>query len=79
MSTQATAVLWPPMPPTSAAHSARRDPVDLDLVTAGALVGLATGPFRVQQPGWRHEIRRRIGLAERLVRHAGEENLSVAS
>jgi aminoglycoside phosphotransferase (APT) family kinase protein len=55
------------------------DPVDLDLVTAGALVGLATGPFRVQQRGWRHEVRRRIGLAERLVRHAGEESLSVAS
>jgi hypothetical protein len=55
------------------------DPVDLDLVTAGALVGLATGPFRVQQHGWRHEVRRRLGLAERLVRYAGEKSLSAAS
>lgn len=55
------------------------DPVDLDLSTAGALVGLATGPFRVQQHGWRHEVRRRIGLAERFVRHAGEESLRIAS
>ena len=55
------------------------DPVELDLVTAGALVGLATGPFRVQQHGWRHAVRRRLGLAERLVRHAGEKSLSAAS
>ena len=55
------------------------DLVDLDLVTAGAVVGLATGPFRVQQQRWRREVRRRIGLAERLVRDAGEETLSVAS
>jgi hypothetical protein len=55
------------------------DPVDLDLVTAGALVGLATGPFRVQQHGWRHDVRRRLRLAERFARHAGEGSLSVAS
>lgn len=32
--------------------------------TAAALVGLATGPFRVQQPDWRRRVRRRLDAAE---------------
>lgn len=40
---------------------------ELDAVTAGVLVGLATGPFRIQQHNWRHEVRRTLGRAERLL------------
>jgi aminoglycoside phosphotransferase len=43
------------------------DPVELDVVTAAVLVGLATGPFRIQQHGWRHEVRRILGAAERML------------
>jgi hypothetical protein len=32
---------------------------------AAAVLGLATGPFRVQQPGWAEHTRARIGLAGR--------------
>ncbi len=32
---------------------------------AAAVLGLATGPFRVQQPGWADHTARRIALAER--------------
>ncbi len=34
----------------------RFDPAQLDLHTSAALVGLATGPFRVQGPNWRAEV-----------------------
>ncbi len=47
------------------------DPVDLRRTTAAALVGLATGPFRVQAPAWRHQVRRRIALAEAWATSAG--------
>ena len=40
------------------------DPVELRRTTAAALVGLATGPFRVQAPAWRRQVRRRITSAE---------------
>lgn len=40
---------------------------ELDAVTAGVLVGLATGPFRIQQHNWRHEVRRTLRRAERLL------------
>ena len=36
-----------------------------------SLVGLATGPFRVQAPAWRRQVHRRIGLAEAWARQAG--------
>jgi hypothetical protein len=47
------------------------DPGELRRTTAAALVGLATGPFRVQAPGWRAQVRRRIGLAEAWATAAG--------
>jgi aminoglycoside phosphotransferase (APT) family kinase protein len=43
------------------------DAATLDAVTAGVLVGLATGPFRIQQHNWRHEVRRTLRRAERLL------------
>jgi hypothetical protein len=43
------------------------DPVELDVVTGAVLVGLATGPFRVQQRGWRHDVRRLLGRADRMI------------
>lgn len=43
------------------------DASTLDAVTAGVLVGLATGPFRIQQHNWRHEVRRTLRRAERLL------------
>ncbi len=39
----------------------------LDAVTAGVLVGLATGPFRIQQHHWRREVGRTLRRAERLL------------
>jgi aminoglycoside phosphotransferase len=35
--------------------------------TAAVLVGLATGPFRIQQRGWRHDVRRHLATAEQVV------------
>ncbi len=43
------------------------DPHDLRLRTAAAILGFATGPFRVQEPSWRTATERRITLAERWV------------
>jgi Phosphotransferase enzyme family len=40
------------------------DLVELDHRIAAVVLGLATGPFRVQQRGWRREIPRRLALAE---------------
>ncbi len=39
------------------------DPVDLRRRTAAVVLGLATGPFRVQSPGWVAETRERIDAA----------------
>lgn len=39
------------------------DPVDLRRRTAAVVLGLATGPFRVQSPGWAAETRERIDAA----------------
>jgi aminoglycoside phosphotransferase (APT) family kinase protein len=52
------------------------DPDELDLVTAAALVGLATGPFRIQQRGWIREVERHLAAAEELARTADERSLS---
>lgn len=49
----------------------RTDPVELDTVTAAVLVGLATGPFRIQQDDWATVVRGRLDLAERLLDTAG--------
>ena len=47
------------------------DPADLRRTTAAALVGLATGPFRVQQRRWQRRVRRRIAAAEQWAAQAG--------
>lgn len=46
------------------------DPRDLRLRTAAVVLGLATGPFRVQQPGWLAETERRVALAESWIESA---------
>lgn len=48
----------------------RLDPVDLRLRAAARIVGLAAGPFRVQQQGWPTETSRRLALAEHWVESA---------
>jgi hypothetical protein len=52
---------------------------DLDLVTAAALIGLATNPFRTQRQRWPQAVRNRLSLASRLVERAGEKNLRISS
>ena len=46
------------------------DPSELRLRVAAAVLGFATGPFRVQHKNWRLETERRVSLAERWI--AGE-------
>jgi hypothetical protein len=41
------------------------DPAELHRRTAAVVLGLATGPYRVQQAGWQDATRRRLALAER--------------
>jgi len=41
----------------------RHDVADLDVHTAAALVGLATGPFRIQSDGWRTTVAELLALA----------------
>ena len=62
------------------------DPVALDRRVAAVIVGLATGPFRVQQKAWRKETSRRVALAQQWVTRAeraadarGERTLSARS
>jgi aminoglycoside phosphotransferase len=55
-----------------AAFDALADPADLRRRVAAVLVGLATGPFRVQERRWRAGTLRRLGLAERWLASAGE-------
>jgi hypothetical protein len=60
----------------------RVDPVDLRKRTAAVVLGLATGPFRVQQPNWPEETTKRIEIAEQWVDSAGrvdEKSLIPAS
>jgi aminoglycoside phosphotransferase len=47
---------------------------EIDVVTAAVLVGLATGPFRVQHHRWRHEVRRHLTAAERMLRGPDRTN-----
>lgn len=51
--------------------ASRTDPAVLDSVTAAVLVGLATGPFRIQQDDWATVVGGRLDLAERLLDTAG--------
>jgi hypothetical protein len=46
------------------------DPIALRLSTACTVLGLATGPFRVQSPRWRGETLARIEVAEQWVHSA---------
>jgi hypothetical protein len=41
------------------------NPVDLRARTAAAVLGLASGPFRVFEPNWPQAVERRVELAER--------------
>lgn len=43
------------------------DEPTLELTTAAALVGLATGPYRIQQTGWERTVVGQIELAEQIV------------
>jgi hypothetical protein len=47
------------------------DPVELRLNVAGAILGFATGPFRVQEQEWPTNTTRRIDLAHQWVESAG--------
>lgn len=53
------------------------DVAELDLVVAGVLVGLATGPFRIQRPRWQFAVRRRLALVERLASDPGLRRLRI--
>jgi aminoglycoside phosphotransferase (APT) family kinase protein len=44
------------------------DGEELDTTTAAVLVGLATGPFRIQQEGWREAVAVQLEAVERLLR-----------
>lgn len=58
------------------------DAVDLRLRTAAVVLGLATGPFRVQSPGWATETAKRIDAATEWVdsaRRVDERSLIPAS
>lgn len=46
------------------------DPSDLRLATAAAVLGFATGPFRVLQERWAWETERRIALCEQWIESA---------
>lgn len=46
----------------------RLDPIDVRRRAAARILGLAAGPFRVQQSGWPVETMRRLALAEMWLR-----------
>ncbi len=46
------------------------DPATLRRKVAAAIVGLATGPFRVNSPRWPEQTERRVALAERWLESA---------
>ncbi|MEX1280636.1 MAG: phosphotransferase [Acidimicrobiia bacterium] len=57
---------------------ARLDPVDLRRRAAAVVVGLATGPFRVQHATWPEDVGTRLAIAERWLesaRRVGEKGL----
>jgi aminoglycoside phosphotransferase len=49
------------------AYAAEVDARQLDATTAAVIVGLATGPFRIQQDGWRDTVDGQLDAAERLL------------
>jgi aminoglycoside phosphotransferase len=50
------------------AYAGEVDGDQLDATTAAVIVGLATGPFRIQQPGWRDTVDGQLDAVERLLR-----------
>lgn len=66
-------------------RDAALDPAELDVVTGAAMLGLATGPFRVRQRGWEQSVRNQITSAAALIdatadgRPVDERTLLVAS
>jgi hypothetical protein len=50
----------------------RTDPVDLRLRVSAVILGLATGPFRVQERQWTKSTERRVTLAESWITSADE-------
>ena len=46
------------------------EPAELGTVTAGVLVGLATGPYRIQHPDWRRDLERLLHRAEQHLEEA---------
>lgn len=57
------------------AFEAAADPVDLRYRTAAVVLSLATGPHRVQEPGWPAATRHRLDLAERWLGSARRSGL----
>lgn len=55
------------------------DPADLDHVIAAVLVGLATGPYRVQRPAWQREVASTIALADELARRPASRMREVSA
>ena len=51
------------------------DPTTLRLRVAAVVLGLATGPFRVQLPHWPEDTLRRLDLAQRWVAAAGQKEI----
>lgn len=51
----------------------RHDPVAVDVTTAAVLVGLATGPFRIQQDDWQSATRTQLDAVERLLSSANAD------
>jgi hypothetical protein len=54
------------------------DPHELTVATAAVLTGLATGPFRIQQPGWSDSVTAVLDAASSLL-DADESTLSTTS
>ena len=54
------------------------DGAELDVATAAALTGLATGPFRIQQAGWQGQVDRVLDVAASLA-GIDERDLTTAS
>jgi hypothetical protein len=54
------------------------DPAQLRLRTAAVVLSLATGPHRVQEPGWRQSTRQRLDLVEQWLEQANTPDPSPA-
>lgn len=53
------------------------DPALLRAAVAGVILGLATGSFRVQDPGWEHHTEARVAAAERWLDSADQARQSL--